>query len=322
MPASCVEASCRSSCVRTDGDASARLSLQRRAMASAPCSTRPAKTAVGFCRLFVAPVLVLPWISLFFGVDGQYSPQTNYGGEYCPPYCCHPMCTKCHLFDYNSEWHCLECQAGYDLWVDGCFLPCPDGKYRYGYDCQDCPANCKKCSGSLPHECNECEDGFMLDFRGLCVRSCGDNFYPDLNGEQCAACNEFCRTCIDQWELSCTSCYNQYYLRIVEPRTHSGQCMLECPLGYFRDAPQDLRCISCANLCGNCSSLDKCNECEPGGNLYRGICYTNSSASEREAVNFENYLKSGAGMQWNPDDAPHWEVLMGSQEAEFGFDVR
>ena len=40
---------------------------------------------------------------------------------------CHPECKTCHLFDHDLSWHCLECNPGYDLWVDGCFLPCPTG---------------------------------------------------------------------------------------------------------------------------------------------------------------------------------------------------
>merc|ERR1719197_912367 len=51
---------------------------------------------------------------------------------------CHKQCAKCHLFDYNMEWHCVECKPGYTLWVDGCFEPCPRMYFRYGYDCLHC----------------------------------------------------------------------------------------------------------------------------------------------------------------------------------------
>ena len=43
----------------------------------------------------------------------------------------------------------LECNPGFDLWVDGCFLPCPIGEYRYGYTCEKCYANCNVARLSL-----------------------------------------------------------------------------------------------------------------------------------------------------------------------------
>merc|ERR1712014_118114 len=99
--------------------------------------------------------------------------------------CCHERCSKCHLFDYNMEWHCTECDPGYELWVDGCFLPCPEGQYRYGYKCENCPQYCKRCVGGMKHECRECQDGFLLDFRGVCMRKCPEGEFTNLNGYDC-----------------------------------------------------------------------------------------------------------------------------------------
>merc|ERR1719183_3123963 len=58
---------------------------------------------------------------------------------------CHEQCAKCHLFDYNKEWHCVECKPGYKLWVDGCFELCPRTFFRYGYECQQCGMYCDEC---------------------------------------------------------------------------------------------------------------------------------------------------------------------------------
>eukprot|EP00435_Cladocopium_sp_Y103_P027797 s1155_g6.t2 len=74
----------------------------------------------------------------------------------------HPLILELH--------ESLECNPGFDLWVDGCFLPCPIGEYRYGYTCEKCYANCNVCVGGLAHECQVCADGYTFDFRGLCVR--------------------------------------------------------------------------------------------------------------------------------------------------------
>merc|ERR1712187_277365 len=124
---------------------------------------------------------------------------------------------------------------GYELWVDGCFEPCRDGWYRYGYNCEERADNCKKCVGGMAHECLECNGGFKLDPRGVCMRTCDDGEFPSLNGKECTECNEFCQTCIDKYETSCTSCFDTYYLRVLEPLTGSGQCRRDCPEGYFRD---------------------------------------------------------------------------------------
>eukprot|EP00929_Paragymnodinium_shiwhaense_P080474 TRINITY_DN41978_c0_g1_i1.p1 TRINITY_DN41978_c0_g1~~TRINITY_DN41978_c0_g1_i1.p1 ORF type:complete len:354 (-),score=66.03 TRINITY_DN41978_c0_g1_i1:142-1077(-) len=226
---------------------------------------------------------------------------------------CHEKCAKCHLFDYNLEWHCIQCEPGYELWVDGCFLPCEEGKFRYGYECLPCPKNCAKCVGSLPHECMECRRGYTRDMRGLCLRECGWGKYPALDGESCPDCNAYCRTCIAGSEISCTSCYESYRLRVLQPRTQSGQCMWDCPSGFFRDAPTDLRCMSCSKFCTNCTSLDTCYGCENVATLYRGVCYKNSSIAEQEETNFLTYLESGAGIQWEPESSPKWEILMGTE---------
>lgn len=226
---------------------------------------------------------------------------------------CHSKCTKCHLFDYNMEWHCLECEEGYELWVDDCALPCRAGQYRYGYNCVACTRNCLECVGPLQHECVSCKPGYVLDFRGVCVRACLNGTFPGIDGESCLPCNPYCKTCIAGSEISCTDCYDDYDLRILEPRTKSGQCMWLCPSGgFYRDAPTDLRCLSCSESCIKCKSADWCEECDGGFNLYRGYCYTNVTFSEREAVNFANFLESGAGIQWDESTAPSWELLMGS----------
>eukprot|EP00928_Gymnodinium_smaydae_P081502 TRINITY_DN6500_c0_g1_i2.p1 TRINITY_DN6500_c0_g1~~TRINITY_DN6500_c0_g1_i2.p1 ORF type:complete len:336 (-),score=63.92 TRINITY_DN6500_c0_g1_i2:161-1141(-) len=229
---------------------------------------------------------------------------------WCQRVKCHEKCKTCHLFDFNMEWHCIECMDGYELWVDGCFLPCPDGQFRFGYNCEPCTDNCQSCVGSLLHECTKCKPGFEFDPRGVCLKTCPEGTFPSLDGRTCRECNAYCRTCIAEFEISCLSCYEDYSLRILDPATQSGQCMLDCPDKFYRDAPTDLRCISCPELCATCTDPNSCTSCVDIANLYRGACYVNFSASSDEGVNFKKFLNSGAGIQWDEAEAPSWKELM------------
>lgn len=251
----------------------------------------------------VVALQALLWLSCLSGTDAQV-------------YECHDQCKVCHLFDHSREWHCLECHAGYELWVDGCFAQCPPGKYRYGYECQDCPSNCLRCVGGLAHECTECASNYRFDFRSLCVRDCLDGFYPTLAGDVCDECDSYCKTCIAGATISCTSCYTGYALRVLEPRTGSGECLQNCRKGFFRDAPSDRRCIQCSEHCVDCESLDNCFECIEGASLFRGKCYLVPQTLENEAVDFETYLASGAGLAWDPAMGPDWDILVGARRLQ------
>jgi hypothetical protein len=224
---------------------------------------------------------------------------------------CHPKCKTCHLFDYNLEWHCVECMEGYELWVDGCYAPCGAGKFRFGTACTPCTANCDECFGARLHECMRCSAGYEMDPRGLCMKTCNRGFYSANDASECLECNARCKECMDGSEVACISCYEpEYVLRVLEPRTQSGQCMNVCPPGYFRDAPSDLRCIQCPILCTACTSVDLCTSCVPSANLYNKQCYANTSESLQDQITFETFLESGAGVQWDPEAAPLWTDLV------------
>merc|ERR1711874_237876 len=86
--------------------------------------------------------------------------------------------------------------------------------------------------------------------------------------------------------------------------------MQNCPKGFFRDAPNDLRCIQCAQYCADCNSINNCFECEPGCTLYRGFCYLIPTTAIDNAIDFQTYLESGAGIVWDDTEAPDWQELM------------
>jgi len=226
-------------------------------------------------------------------------------------YKCHERCHRCHLFDYDMTWHCLECEPGYDLWVDGCFLPCPVGQYRYGHKCQSCVENCNSCVGSMQHECTECAKGYHFDIRSLCVKDCRDGFASGLDGVSCDPCSSYCKTCLSKHRISCTSCFEGYTLRVLDANTSSGECMQECPKGFYRDASTDMRCIQCGEYCLECDAIESCRACEERATLYRGICYLIPAFAADSAIDFDTYMNSGTGLPIPIDDpsGPKWEDL-------------
>jgi len=85
--------------------------------------------------------------------------------------------------------------------------------------------------------------------------------------------------------------------------------MQDCAKGFFRDAPNDLRCIQCGKYCLDCNSLYNCFECQVGATLFRGICYLDPSGTVDQTVDLQTYLSSGAGASWDVNDAPSWTLL-------------
>lgn len=223
---------------------------------------------------------------------------------------CHEKCSKCHLFDYNKEWHCVECMPGYTLWVDGCFLPCPVTQFRYGYECMNCGMHCDECVGPLDQECTKCSAGYHLSWRGTCVRDCSRGSFPLADGSGCGTCNPYCRRCVAEFMISCTQCFQGYDLRIREPKTQSGECMQSCAAPFFRDSADDLRCIQCSQYCLSCNTLYNCTKCEDFCTLHNGICYATANVAVNEGINFDKYLLSGAGKQYDDASAPDWSTVV------------
>jgi len=244
---------------------------------------------------------------------------------------CHPKCKTCHLFDYNLEWHCTECLPGYTLWVDGCYEDCPAGQYRNGTQCEDCYkyclpddpdtcyAHCVSCVGDLRHECTECEAGYHFDTRNVCVKDCDGGEFPTIDGESCGECDSLCYRCLTEHKISCTACYQGYYLKVVDEGTQSGECMAECPDGFYRDSPDDTtRCLQCAEYCLSCHSKDLCFVCDEGAELLFGVCTSTAQDVDTVALDFDNFLDSGAGVVWDTSAEPVWGEIRRLSEADFG----
>jgi len=77
-------------------------------------------------------------------------------------------------------------------------------------------------------------------------------------------CPTTCQTCSSDGQ-SCTSCYDNMVL-------HRGQCLSQCPRGYF---PSDGYCHSCYPSCRMCSGPGEtdCLSCTEGSKLSKkGRC--------------------------------------------------
>jgi hypothetical protein len=133
--------------------------------------------------------------------------------------------------------------------------------------------------------------------------------YASADGLRCDDCDAYCRACIAGSRIACTTCYSGYTLRVLDTKTNTGECMQDCPKGFFRDAPNDLRCIQCGKYCLDCNSLFNCFECQAGATLFRGICYLDPTGTVDTTVDLQTYLSSGAGATWDSNDAPSWTLL-------------
>eukprot|EP00438_Fugacium_kawagutii_P028022 Skav236493 [mRNA] locus=scaffold1440:290732:292186:+ [translate_table: standard] len=133
--------------------------------------------------------------------------------------------------------------------------------------------------------------------------------YASLDGLRCDDCDAYCRACIAGSRIACTACYSGYTLKVLDTKTNTGECMQDCPKGFFRDAPNDLRCIQCGKYCMDCNSLYNCFECQAGATLFRGICYLDPTGTVDQTVDLQTYLSSGAGATWDSEDAPSWTLL-------------
>ncbi|KAL4435263.1 hypothetical protein ABPG74_017355 [Tetrahymena malaccensis] len=124
---------------------------------------------------------------------------------------CDPSCSQCS--QPNNSNACQQCSPNY-------FQPINTTS------CQQCGANCIQCQG-MPENCSICQNNYT-SINGVCVFNCSSN----------------CRTCVDQYQFKCLSCYNGYYL----------DTLLQV-------------CVKCTSPCNLCSSASICLSCLPNYQL-------------------------------------------------------
>lgn len=136
--------------------------------------------------------------------------KKNNGVCDCPlGYTWNQLVDKCIQCDLNCEicdfsLYCSKC-TDINSYLDSGKCPCLEG-FFWDFtlnQCYPCLDTCKNCTNAL--DCDSC----LL----------GNSFGP-----YCQECHASCLTCEDEFEYSCTSCYNSSLL--------NGFCYEMCPIGF------------------------------------------------------------------------------------------
>ena len=165
-------------------------------------------------------------------------------GDECVP-CIDVNCKEC-----LNPSICKQCQEGYYLYNNKCYLLCPKGTYKSGSYCFDCDLNCENCLNSTT--CLNCNDSYYL-LNSKCVKNCGPeyNTYYGL----CVPCDERCEFCIPDYKDKCMKCKEGYYL-------YNNKCIIECGIGNLAIQGEfGMECLPCTDNCKICRDRDTCEEC-------------------------------------------------------------
>nr|XP_056711523.1 LOW QUALITY PROTEIN: extracellular matrix organizing protein FRAS1 [Euleptes europaea] len=238
-----------------------------------------------------------PLGSVPVAVPGECCPQ-------CKPGQCHADCSTC----LQSFDHCDACRDTSKFLQNGrCVASCGPGYYQDSGLCLACKNTCSTCTSAFT--CNSCHDTLLLK-NGQCVELCGEGFFPELL--QCTACHEFCSTCWGPATNNClackdpsrvllegscvTACSQGFYVRdgicnacnetcemcypdnpgcltcASDRVLHDGDCMFECPSGYYSDSSR--RCRVCHSSCAGCTGplSSHCTSCSYPLALHQGQC--------------------------------------------------
>ncbi|XP_015746065.1 proprotein convertase subtilisin/kexin type 5 isoform X2 [Python bivittatus] len=120
-------------------------------------------------------------------------------------------------------------------------------------DFQPCVPSCKTCEKAADR-CTSCHMGQFL-FAGSCGHDCPPQTFRNTKTKQCENCTEDCEECTaNQHCLKCLSSPSM-------PRyLHRGECLQECPTGFFA---KDGKCKECNPPCKTCGkNATMCLSCE------------------------------------------------------------
>lgn len=182
---------------------------------------------------------------------------------------CHASCSSC---GGPLAEDCYNCNATLGFNVEGkpghCVVECEDGYYKDAANsiCKsksllrvECQSPCKDCKG--PGKCYSCSSPDEVVHEYVCKPYCPSD-HKDVSGvclstiKVTLECHDDCATCDDLSKSGCTSCRDGKHL-------HNGQCLAQCPFGFYPDSSV---CLPCPYSCANCTA-STCFECIP--NYYR-----------------------------------------------------
>ncbi|XP_073093519.1 extracellular matrix organizing protein FRAS1 isoform X4 [Manis javanica] len=183
---------------------------------------------------------------------------------------CHNSCASC---SGPTASHCVACIHPQALRQGRCLPSCGEGFYPDHGVCKACHSSCLSCLGPEPSHCVQCkepEEGLQVEqvsganiASGKCLSQCRAQFYLENTG-LCEACHRSCSGCEGKSPHNCTACWPSHVLL-------NGQCLPQCPDGYFN---QEGSCTECHPTCRQCRgpSESDCVSCHPYVALAGGNC--------------------------------------------------
>nr|XP_023408991.1 extracellular matrix protein FRAS1 [Loxodonta africana] len=221
-------------------------------------------------------------------LDGKCIPECP-GGYYANATgkckVCHNSCASC---SGPTASHCIACAHPNVLRQGYCLPSCGEDFYPDHGVCKACHSSCLTCVGPEPSHCTQCkkpEEGLQVEQlsgvdvpSGECLSQCRAQFYLENTG-LCEACHQSCFGCAGKSPHNCTSCQPPRVLL-------DGQCLSQCPDGYFN---QEDSCKECHPTCRQCHgpSESNCTSCHPHVTLMGGSCRTN--CKEEQFLNLMGY---------------------------------
>uniref|UniRef100_A0A8B9LCK8 Proprotein convertase subtilisin/kexin type 5 n=1 Tax=Astyanax mexicanus TaxID=7994 RepID=A0A8B9LCK8_ASTMX len=116
---------------------------------------------------------------------------------------CYVTCATCRG---HHSTECLTCKEGHFMFDSSCVEKCPTSYYGNTANgtCDACDPSCAECSGSGNSHCLACREGyFLLEQKGICVRVCPSNYFPDTQNKVCQQCHPTCKTCESKTPAFC-----------------------------------------------------------------------------------------------------------------------
>ncbi|XP_033633747.1 proprotein convertase subtilisin/kexin type 5-like [Asterias rubens] len=183
-------------------------------------------------------------------------------------------CQQCNNICYTCSGggtqECLSCVPGFALQDRTCIeeSECVDGNYvsrSPDTQCLKCHVSCKECNGPNSDDCQECDDPFILNEEGKCVRNCENGYFRKDNG-YCYLCPSDCDQCRNA--STCMECKPEFVLK-------GGNCEQGCGAKSYE---HEGICLSCHAMCQTCTGggPQDCTTCikDDGNTLYllEGAC--------------------------------------------------
>ncbi|EWS75296.1 transmembrane protein, putative (macronuclear) [Tetrahymena thermophila SB210] len=256
-------------------------------------------------------------------------------------YGCPSNSLQCYYDDQQKQILAIQCANPYFLFQGFCKKSCPLNFYQdvASNTCKLCNLACSQCTGPLSQQCQQCNNGYfyagqntclpcqqgsgvgvydciscssfnyclkcqtLINFNGMCLSQCLENYYFNQQQQNCQRCNFPCLNCSDQ--NTCTSCIDGYYLLgdyclkcDVKCKTCNGgtdqdcllcnqpfmpqqidqiECVIKCSIGYYQT---NYSCLKCNKACSQC--IDQTNVCEVCAEGY----YKNSDQSCQPCEDF------------------------------------